>query len=316
MLSTAYPLCKNRQLWEDIMRHRSKSIIFVFLLPAVLFYGLFYLYPSVEAFRISLYKWTGFTIAGKKYVGLSNFKELLSDDIMATALKNSFLIMFIGGGFLFSMALYFSFMIAQKNIKKPELFQTIIFIPYVINEVGLGLLWVFILLPDMGILNTILRAVGLGFLAKPWLARPQTAFSAVIFAIVWSVIGFYMILLIAGMRNIPSTFYDAARVDGANQWYIFRSITLPLLREVLVVGVIYWVTHALKIFGIIYVMTGGGPFNSTHVITTYMYDNVIPQQGTGYRLGYATAIAVVLFVLVMALSIPVLRMRWRKAIEY
>ena len=191
-----------------------------------------------------------------------------------------------------------------------------IFLPHVINVVGVGLLWVFVLNPRYGLLNLGLKAIGLEGLGKPWLAVPYSLHSFT-FIIVWYVIGFYMVLLIAGMEGIPTDLYDAAKVDGASEWQVFWRVTLPLLRDVLAVGIIHWMISSLKIFGILWA-TGewGASFSETHTIATYMMMYASPKSGIAFRLGYGTTLAVVMCILVFLVSLVFFRLSRREAIEY
>ena len=298
-------------------RKRGKSIVFAFLTPPILVYAAFFLYPAASAFRISLYRWKGFYAKNAKFVGLDNFKEVLSDRWVKLALSNNLLIMVIGGILLFAAALFLAAVLTNSRFKGRTFFKTLVFLPHVINPIGVGLLWIFILQPRFGLLNTLLRSAGLGSLAQAWLGSRELSIPSIILVMIWYVIGFYMVLLIAGMEGIPGDLYDAANVDGASDWQIFWKLTLPLLRDVLAIAVVYWMIGALKIFGVVWVLTQGGPANSTHTISTYMIGQVLSTWGTvGLRIGYGTAIAVVLFVLVFFVSLLFFRLSRTEAIEF
>ena len=298
-------------------RKRGKSIVFAFLTPPILVYAAFFLYPAASAFRISLYRWKGFYAKNAKFVGLDNFKEVLSDRWVKLALSNNLLIMVIGGILLFAAALFLAAVLTNSRFKGRTFFKTLVFLPHVINPIGVGLLWIFILQPRFGLLNTLLRSAGLGSLAQAWLGSRELSIPSIILVMIWYVIGFYMVLLIAGMEGIPGDLYDAANVDGASDWQIFWKLTLPLLRDVLAIAVVYWMIGALKIFGVVWVLTQGGPANSTHTISTYMIGQVLSSWGTvGLRIGYGTAIAVVLFVLVFFVSLLFFRLSRTEAIEF
>jgi N-acetylglucosamine transport system permease protein len=297
-------------------RRRGKGIIFAFLVPGIVIYSLLFLYPALSAFRISLYKWQGYKWENAQYVSLDNFREALQDRWLLKALGTNAWFMIVGGILLFILALLFAAVLTNTRYRARTFFKTVIFLPHVINVVGVGLLWVFVLNPRFGILNQALRVAGLTNLAKPWLATPY-ALHSYTFIIVWYVIGYYMVLLIAGMEGIPTDLYDAAKVDGANEWQVFRSVTLPLLRDVLAVGIIQWMITALKIFGILWA-TGewGTSFNDTHTIATYMMMYASPKSAAGFRMGYATTVAVVMCVLVFLVSLLFFRLSRREAIEY
>ena len=297
-------------------RRRDPKVILVFLTPAILFYVLFFLYPAFSAFRISLYRWSGFGFDSAIFVGLANFKEALRDQWLHLAFANNLLIMVAGGLFLFAAALFFAVALTNPRTRGRTFFKTAIFLPHIINPIGVALLWVFILQPRFGMLNIILRSIGLEDFTQIWLGSRGLAMACIIFIVVWYVIGFYLVLLIAGVEGIPGELYAAARIDGASEWQIFWRVTLPLLRDVLVIGVIYWMISALKIFGEVWALTRGQPANSTHTITTYMMQQALPYQSTVFRMGYGTTIAVLLFVVVFFVSLLFFRLSRKEAIEY
>jgi ABC-type sugar transport system permease subunit len=297
-------------------RWRSKGFILLYLAPAALVYLVFYIYPAADAFRISLYRWTGFAFGNAEFIGLANFREVLRDEQLHLALSNNIKLLFGGGVLCFGLALFFAATLSHPKVRGAGYFKTTIFGPYTISAVGVALLWSFIYNPSWGLLNASLRAIGLDSLAVPVLALKNWAFPAVIFVIVWHVLGFYMMLLLAGVQNIPPDYYDAAQIDGANEVQTFFHITLPLLRDVLIIALLYWMIGALKHFGIAYAMTRGRPAGLTHTVSTYMYEWALPYYSSDYRLGYATAIAVALFLLVLAMSALYLRVTTREAIQY
>jgi ABC-type sugar transport system permease subunit len=301
-------------------RRRGKGIIYLFLAPAVLLYSIFFIYPAFDSLRISMYDWAGLNIANAKFIGLRNFAEAFDDRWVRVAVRNNFTIMLIGGVFMFALALLFAMALTQRRFKAKTFFRTVIFFPYLISGVGVGLFWIFVFNPQFGILNGLLRALGLEFMEKAWLGDPQTALACVIFVIIWWGIGFYMLFLVAGIETIPPELFDAARVDGANERQLFFRITLPLLREFLSVAVVIWMIDALREFAVVLMLTGGGPGNRTTVLSTYMAKLAfnIPLGGGGaiFRFGYGASIAVILFVLVLVASLVYFRLRRKEAIEY
>lgn len=297
-------------------RRRGKTIIFVFLAPAILFYTVFFVYPAADAFRVSTWRWKGVSFENVEHVGLANFREALNDKWVKLAFTNNILIMIGGGALLLALALFLAVVLTREGFRGASFFKTIIFSPYAISSVGIALLWGFIYDPRFGLLNEFLRAIGLEALAKPWMARRETAWPALILVIVWSAVGFFMMLFIAGIQGIPSDYYGAARVDGANEWQLFRHVTIPLLREVLTIAIVYWMIAALRVFGIIWAMTRGGPAHVTQTVTTYFYHLSLYGESRIFRMGYGTSIAVLLFLVILILSIVYLRLTRREAIEY
>ena len=296
------------------MRYSKKSIL-IFILPAFIWYNVGFFYPAIQALRVSLCEWSGFT-ANMRYIGLDNFKELTTDDIFWHSLQNNLFIVFVGGGIMISLSLFFANALSRNHSKIKSFLINTIFTPYVLAGVAIALLWNFIYNPQFGLLNGILRTLSLGYLSRPWLSQSTTAIPAITIAAIWWWIGFYMVLFIAGMQRIPPTLYEAARIDGATGWQRFLHITLPLLREALVICVVMWVIDSLKFFDLIYVMVRGCPPDSLQVIGTYLYVIALGQRAGVYRMGYGTAIGVVLFVLILTPSIIYLHFARRKTFEY
>lgn len=298
-------------------RKRGKGIVFAFLAPALLLYLIFFVYPSISALRISLFNWTGFNYASAEFLGLGNFRELLNDRWVRLAFSNNLYIMIFGGILMFSSALFFAVVLSNPRFRGRVFFKIVIFLPYVLNEVGVALLWIFILQPRFGLLNTLLRSIGLESLTQIWLGSRNLGVGSIIFVVVWYTIGFYMVLLMAGIEGIPTDLYDAAIVDGASSMQTFRYLTLPLLRDILSIGIMYWMIFSIKAFGIVWAMTRGAPGNQTHTIATYMVSQALPYQTAIFRMGYATSIAVMMCIVVFVFTLIYFRFLQRKtAIEY
>ena len=300
---------------QAVGRRKGKLIIPVFLLPALVIYTLFFIYPALDAFRIALYDWSGFS-KNPKYIGLQNFQEAFRDKFIRTALSNNFIIMLVGGAILFALALYFAMVLTTPALKGKRVLRTVLFFPYTINVVGVAFLWLFILNPQFGLLNGTLKIMGLRSLTQVWLSTRPLAMGSILWVIIWMTIGFYTVLLQAGIENIPKDLTDAARVDGAQGFALFWQITLPLLRDVLAVAITYWMIESLQIFGIVFAMTRGAPAGETHTLATYMYQEALPEYSAIFRFGYGTAISVLLFVLVVIFSGLFFWLRRREAVEF
>lgn len=322
----------------------------VFLAPGVLLYTLFFVYPALSAFHVSLHEWTGFS-PEKTLVGFSNFKELLYDGKFRGAIANNFIFMFGGGLATFACALLFAAALSNRKFPGRRFFKTVLFAPYVVSVVGLAILWKFIYDSKWGLLNGMLNGfvgVANGLLAlcervlnwmlnglvdvasrvcevcgietrlpevtTAWLGEATTAIPALVVVMVWGGIGFYMVLLMAGIDRIPDDLYEAARIDGASETQNFFHITLPLLRDVLVVAISIYIIGSLKTFGLIWAMTKG--INSTHVMGTYMYEVAFDPATMTWRMGYGTAMTVVLFFLVILITFTFNKIMRRREIEY
>lgn len=265
--------------------------------PALIIYGLFFLYPTVQALWVSFNEWSGF-VPQMQYVGLKNFKELFQDGMFLASLKNTLTIAFVGGFFVIGLALLFSGMLNRPNFKGKKLVRSIIFYPNVVPAVGLGVLWVFMYNDTFGLINGILKLFGLNSWTHAWL-NTTWAFPSVLAAMVWTYVGFYLVILLAGIGKIPETLFEAARVEGAGHWRIFFTITIPLIMDSIIVVTVLWFINAIKAFDLIYAMTEGGPSGATQTVSIYLYDIAFGKRVAIFRMGYGTSMAVVLLVLVI-----------------
>jgi ABC-type sugar transport system permease subunit len=292
--------------------NRYRTIV-LFLTPALIVYGLFFFYPAMRALYVSLFEWSGF-VPKMEFVGLANFKELARDKIFWKALKNTMVYLVAGGAFTLSIALLFAALVSKSTFWGRKLLRAIIFFPIVVPAVGLGIIGTFFFNPA-GILNDVLRTLGLDMLTRTWLG-PDLAIYSMLAAIVWATAGFSMVVFAAGIEKIPPTYAEAARVEGANEIQIFFRITLPMIWDVVTITVVFWIIGALKMFELIYTLTLGGPNWSTSTISIFTYVMAFGQRETIYRMGYGTAAGVVLLFLVIAGSGLTMFLMRREAIEY
>jgi len=290
-------------------QRQQRFFILTFLGPPLALYALFVLLPAVNAFRYSLMRWDG--LGAPEWVGLGNFRKLLSgsSDFLSAIGHNLFLT-FVPGVLILVLALFFAYMVHQR-IRGARLFRVAFFFPNVISSVAIALLWVLIYsTTDVGLLNNLLKALG----QKEAIAFTES--SRLLWAIVpmsvWTATGFFMVLFLAAMENIPETYYEAAKLDGATSGRQFWHITLPLMWDVLTIGIVFLVVGGLKFFDAIWVMENGRPSPATHTMSTLMYSKVFEQ----YDVGHGTAIAVLLFLLVLVATLVSLRLLRRERIEY
>jgi raffinose/stachyose/melibiose transport system permease protein len=289
-------------------RHRHEWwIIVAFVAPALAVYGLFVLYPIVQSIRYSLYEWSGLG-ANSAFIGLNNYRAVLHDSVFWKALRNNAILVVASIAIQLPIGLALAMLVSTK-LRGMRLFRTIYFFPLLMSTVAIGLLWNYIYDPTFGLLNATLGALHLTGLEHGWLGEQQTALAAVIAVICWQFIPFYMILFIAGLTTIPPELIEAARLDGASAWKLFVQMTLPLLRPVIRAAAILSLIGSLKYFDLIYVMTGGGPNNSTQLMATYMYKQAFAQ----FNMGYGSMIAVLLFAIAFVVSALVLFVDQRRA---
>ncbi len=291
------------------MKQRQRFFIFTMLSPALLLYGLFVLLPAVNAFRYSLLRWDG--LGKPVFIGIQNFVKVFSSaSDFGVALKHNIFLTVVPGVFTLSISLYFAYIIHQK-VKGARLFRIAFFFPNVISSVAVTLLWILIYsTTDVGLLNHI---------RKIWFHLPAYAYTqsanllwALVPMTVWTAVGFYMVLFLAAMENIPESLYEAARLDGAGPARLFQNITIPLMWDVLTTGIIFLVVAGLKAFDAIWIMENGRPTSFTHTLSTLMYSKVFEE----YDIGRGTAIAVVLFFLVLGTTLIFRRLLQRERLEY
>ncbi len=273
---------------------------YFFILPCVLFLLVFIYYPLIRNFWNSFYAYSG--LSGKRsFLGLANYAELFTDEIMLTALVNCFKYAAISVLFQVLFGLILAAILEDETFRSvSKLFRTVFFIPVIISLSVICLLFGFIYNPRYGLLNTFLKIIGFGHLAKAWLGRSDTAIYATIAVSQWQSIGYIMMLFIVDIQKIPQDLYDAANIDGAGKIRKFISITVPHVREMFFVAMIVTVTGSMMVFSEPYIMTsGGGPGFSSITMSVYMYQLGFVRDD----MGLASTVAIVIFSLSVLLAL-------------
>ena len=274
--------------------------LWVFLLPTLVGLLLGTLGPVLAAFGISFTDWD--VLTSPRFVELENYQRLVNDPTFARALKNT--VYYVGGMVPISTALslFFALMMNQK-LRGITLYRTAYFMPVVSSTVAVALVWSWIYSRDFGLLNYVLRQVGIEPLG--WLSSTTWAMPAVILMSIWGNLGVGIVIFLAGLQSISQTYYEAAEVDGASRWQQFRRITLPLITPSLFFYFIITMIGAFQAFEQIYIMTRGGPVNSTTTMVYYIYRNAF----RNFKMGYASAQAIVLFLVIMVLTLAYWRLQ-------
>jgi raffinose/stachyose/melibiose transport system permease protein len=282
---------------------RRQTIVgWLFVLPALVMYGLFVIQPLLLTFQYSLYRWDG--VGPADWVGLSNYATVLSEPKLVETLFNAFrLVLFfslvpVGLGLITASIVH---RVATGRLG--TISRTVLFLPQVIPLVAAGIIWGR-LLSLSGLVNQGLTAIGLGDVTRAWLGDFDTALPAVGIIGIWVLLGFCTVLLLTGMTKIDAALYESARMDGAGWWSEFRSITVPSLRYEIGVCLTVTIIAALAAFDIVYVSTGGGPGNATAVPGIQIYIVAFLER----QVGLASALAVVLMVLVLIVILPIQRL--------
>jgi raffinose/stachyose/melibiose transport system permease protein len=284
------------------------TTILLFLLPALCLYAVFVLFPIVQAMRFSFFDWNGLQPLND-FVGLDNYERALTDPIFQGAVGHNVFVVVLSLLLQIPFALGLALLLSRR-FKGRTLMRLIFFAPYVIAEVITGVIWTLMLQPN-GLADGLLTAVGLGELYSPWLADPDTVMATMFVIISWKYFGFHMILLLAGLQQIPAELEEAAQIDGASRGQTIRYVILPLLGPTLRVSVFLSMIGALQLFDLIWVTTGGGPVNASNTMATYMFDWGFER----HQLGYGSAVAVILFVLALVVGLAYQRWVLRRDIE-
>ena len=276
----------------------NKLHIALFLLPALILFVGVLIAPIIMSGYYSFFDWNGF--GEKVFIGFQNYKELFTSKPIGfmKALGNSLLLAALSVCIQLPFCLWLALKLG-KGIKGERAFLSIYFFPVLISTVVIGQLWLKIYNPDYGILNNILRALGLESWTRPWLGDKSVAFGAAIVPTLWQYVGYHMLLMYAGVKGVPPELLEAGMLDGCTEGQLNRHIIIPYIRPILRVSVIFAVTGSLKSYDLIYVLTNGGPNHATEVPSVLM----INQMFRANRYGLGSAIAVMLIILCFAFAI-------------
>ena len=274
----------------------------LYLLPGMAIYLVFIFYPILETIRTSFYKWDGFS-NNRTFIGLENYARLLVDGQFLKALLNNVTFIIFYSIIPILLGLVLASLLGRKPLPGLTFFRAGLFLPQILSMVVVGVTWRWVFNPTFGPLNMGLRAVGLDAMAKSWLGDFTWALPAVGSVGTWVQYGFCMVLFLAGMQRIPNDYYEAAELDGASEFRQLLHITLPSLRPELGVALITTIIAALRVFDLVYVTTRGGPGDSTLVTGFLVYRAAFQQN----RIGYATAVATIMTLVIFIISLVVLR---------
>ncbi|MBU4312602.1 MAG: sugar ABC transporter permease [Candidatus Omnitrophica bacterium] len=287
---------------------RTKSTIenYLFVLPAVLIFSIFYIYPFYKVFTLALCQWDGiaqFSFA-KSFIGLRNFKELLMQDrVWWQAMTQAGYITLIALTFQNALALALA-LACDRDIKGANIYRVIFYIPPVLSGVVVGLVWRWIYDGNYGLLNYWLQNIGLSHLITDWLSNPKTALTSVAVIHCWKGFGWGFIIFLAGLQTIPRQLYEAAKVDGANSWQMFKKVTIPLMVPVFILVSILTILGTMQVFVLILSMTGGGPGYHTEVPVTRILASMVGSS----RFGYACSQSIIFGAILMAVSFIQIRL--------
>jgi len=289
------------------LRRRRILTAYAFMAPSLLVIAVFLVWPMIRAFQVSFMDYS--VLGGSEWIGLENYRNLLSDPAFRNALGNTLYYAAITTPASVGLALGLALLLNQA-VPARGFFRGAIFLPVVTSLAIVAIAWTFLLDPDIGLINYWLAKLGVH--SGGWLRDPQWAMPAVILVGIWKNVGFYMVMYLAGLQSIPREFYEAASVDGATAWQRFRRITWPLLANTTMFVFIIAAIAALQAFDQIYVMTRGGPFFQTETLVMQIYRLGF----TEFEMGYAAAISWVLVLLIFVLSLLQVFYFSRRVVRY
>lgn len=270
----------------------------LFVVPALIFYIIFVFYPVLGTIRFSMSEWNGVS-AIKKFVGMRNYVNIINDISFWTSLLHNIIWIVVTIAIPTVLALFLAIALTTPQLKGVTFFRVTLFMPSIVSMVVVSIVWKWIFNQSFGTLNQLLKAVGLSSLTNAWLGNPKTALGALLTAGSWTHYGFCMVILLAALQGLDETYIEAAKIDGANALQCLVFVKLPLLKNTVTLVVLNSMIGSFKVFDIIWVSTQGGPYHSTDVVSTYLYNHAFVLN----RIGEGAAAGVILMIIIMICSI-------------
>jgi len=284
---------------------RINIVPYLFILPAVIIYGLFNLGPVLASMVLSFFKWELLTPTSQ-FVGLKHYLYILRDKLFWNALSHNVLFLSMAVIVPVGVGLFLAVFMAEIG-KGRTVYRSLLFLPAIFSGVVIAYVWKWIYHPFSGILNQLLGAVGLDFLTMSWLGNSRIALVSTFVAYAWASYGYSMVIFLAGLQSIDREIYDAAIVDGVNFFQKLFLITVPLLRDVFTFVITLRILTAMGVFSVIFILTGGGPYYATDVIGVYIYRMI-----GNYEMGWASAAATINAIIIVTMSVLFMRLRERE----
>lgn len=268
--------------------------------PALLLFALFFIYPLTRGINMSLSDWDGLSPA--KFIGFQNFIDFFTDDRAISDIKTTVLFALISAPLLNIIGLLYALLMNGK-FRGKSVARVIIYLPAIISPLIMGYIWYFLLQPERGFLYHALDLVGLSSLLGNWMGKYSAAMLVLVLVNVWQYAGMSMVIYLAGLQSISEDLYESARIDGAGSWQLFRYITMPLLMPSIRINIVTNIIGSLSVFDIVMSLTSGGPGYSTETLSIY-----IMRMCYGSKTGYSTAVALILFVIILVPVIVSMRL--------
>lgn len=288
---------------------RAQKLVLLFAIPALLLYAIFFVAPTLAGLGLSFFDWDGVS-SHMNFVGLHNYTNLVQDPIFRSAISNN--IKFTITVLLVTIIL--SLFLAIRVVKKTRfnaVMRVVFFLPLVLSTVAVAFIWTFLYDPNMGVINAVLHTFWPQW-TPIWLADPGLAIYALAVVQIWTNTGQILIIFVAGLQTIPPDLYEAANIEGASHWQSFRFVTWPLLAPVTIIATVLTTIQSFKAFLLVLVMTDGGPFYSTEILSTFIYHQAFQD----YKFGYAAAASVVFMLLIALITLIQFKVVRREGSDY
>lgn len=281
---------------------------FLFVVPALAFYLVFFIVPSASSAFYSLTDWDGISF---RFIGMDNYVKMFSDEKILLAFKNT-IFYAVGITILQNVSGLVMALVLDRKLRAVSALRMLFFMPAVFSPLVLGYVWGFMLEPNIGVVNSLMDALGLDSLKLDWLGNPAYGKWMIVFITAWQFLGYTMVIYLAGLQGIPTELYEAGDIDGAGPFSRFRHITFPLIASSFTINILLTTIGCLKLFDQIFAMTRGGPGYATQSVATMIYTIGF---GSGGKWGYGTAISIVLFLFILLLTMFQVTFLRRREVE-
>jgi raffinose/stachyose/melibiose transport system permease protein len=290
-------------------RLRQLRVTSLFLLPALVIFTAFVIYPILGSLYYSLTDWDGLA-PSLHFVGLANFQQLLSDPTVVINVRNTLVfaagVMVLQNGIALVLAV-----ILDGFLRRLTFLRVLFLIPAMFSALAIGYTWSYIYSPVLGFLDTFLSKIGLAGWQQDWLGNPHLTLASLVFTNSWEFMGLSMVIFLAGLQAVPAELYEAANIDGTSGWQRFRHITFPLIAPAVTINVVLTMIGSMKTFDLIFVMTNGGPGNASETLALRIYNEAFNLN----HFGYATAVGIVMSLFILGLSVLNLRLLRKREVE-
>lgn len=301
---------KKRFSVHKINQRRERNFVLTFALPALIMFFIFRFLPSIVGLGVSFFRWKGVSM-NMTFVGFQNYLKMFQDEYFYNSLKNFMIIYIVCTVVIFLLALSVAVLLTSNRLKEKNLYRVMLYFPTVIPAVILNIMWIGMFNPSYGVVNDILSMFHIA--PVNWLGDTATALGCVAFVMVWKALGFYMVLFMAAIENVPKRLYEAANIDGCGVIKQTFKITIPLIWEQVRTSLIFFIVTSVGVgFNVVYMMTKGGPNRATEILPTYMYKLSFGGDG---RFGYASAIAVMILLITSTIALIIMRVTKREIYE-